>query len=48
MGRDIVGQLNSLADKDFFSLVVAQTGQYSLDFTPDQCSAVELFQIKCL
>jgi Ca2+-binding RTX toxin-like protein len=47
MGRDIVGQLNSLADKDIFSLVAAQTGQYSVDFTaPTNDSTVKYFTVK--
>lgn len=46
MGRDIVGQLSSQADTDFFSLVVAQTGQYSLSFdAPTNTSFSDYFKI---
>ncbi len=32
LGRDIVGQLSSQTDKDFYSLVISQAGQYTLTF----------------
>jgi Ca2+-binding RTX toxin-like protein len=45
MGRDVFGQLSSLSDKDFYSFVVAQTGQYSLTFDASTISGGDLFRI---